>query len=236
MQSSANSNFAAEDLANSFPIGESSAYQTKETLPQAKMTCYLIAMFNKRNMRWHVAFILGASLIILNPSLARLVGNLTNQGTAVLTTICTPYLVSLSILIYEKLKFKREILKSPYLLFLLLWTLEVALFVILSANSFVAIGSDGPMNLFLNIMLASIHPARPSEAITREQAVKAYTFYSAYAEFAEQEKGTLTSGKLADLTVLSQDIFTVPVPELPKTQSILTIVGGKIVHDAKVLK
>lgn len=100
----------------------------------------------------------------------------------------------------------------------------------------VAIGSDGPMNPFLNIMLASIHPARPSEAITREQAVKAYTFYSAYAEFAEQEKGTLTIGKLADLTVLSQDIFTAPVPELPKTHSILTILGGKIVHDAKVLK
>ena len=100
----------------------------------------------------------------------------------------------------------------------------------------VALGSDGPMNPFLNIMLASIHPAQPTEAITREQAVKGYTFYSAYAEFAEQEKGTLTVGKLADLTVLSQDIFTVPVPELPKTQSVLTVIGGKIVHDAKVLK
>ena len=100
----------------------------------------------------------------------------------------------------------------------------------------VAIGSDGPMNPFLNIMLASIHPARPTEAVTREQAVKAYTFYSAYAEFAEQEKGSLSKGKLADLTVLSQDIFTAPVPELPKTQSVLTIVGGKIVYDVKVLK
>ncbi len=100
------------------------------------MTCYLIAMFNKRNMRWHVAFILGASLIILNPGLGRLVGNLTNQGMAILTLVFTPYLVSLSILIYEKLKFRRGILKSPYLLFLLLWTLEVLLFVTLSANAF----------------------------------------------------------------------------------------------------
>ncbi|MDQ3374824.1 MAG: amidohydrolase [Acidobacteriota bacterium] len=99
-----------------------------------------------------------------------------------------------------------------------------------------ALGSDGAMNPYLNIMLAAINPARPGEAITREQAVKAYTFYSAYAEFGEQEKGTLTKGKLADVTVLSQNIFTAPVPELPKTQSILTIVGGKIVHDAKVLK
>lgn len=98
-----------------------------------------------------------------------------------------------------------------------------------------ALGSDGPMNPFLNIMLATIHPARPTEAITREQAVRAYTNGSAYAEFAEGEKGTLTKGKLADLAVLSQDVFTAPVPELPKTQTLLTIVVGKIVYDAKIL-
>jgi predicted amidohydrolase YtcJ len=99
-----------------------------------------------------------------------------------------------------------------------------------------ALGSDGPMNPFLNIMLAAIHPARPGEAITREQAIRAYTFGSAYAEFAETEKGTLTKGKFADLAVLSQDILTVPVPELPATQSLLTIVSGKIVYDAAVLR
>lgn len=99
-----------------------------------------------------------------------------------------------------------------------------------------ALGSDGAINPFLNIMLATIHPARPDEAITREQAIRAYTFGSAYAEFAESEKGTLTEGKFADLAVLSQDILTVPVPELPETQSLLTIVGGKIVYDAAVLR
>jgi predicted amidohydrolase YtcJ len=46
----------------------------------------------------------------------------------------------------------------------------------------------------------------------------------------------LTKGKLADLTVLSQDIFTTPATELPKTQSLLTIVGGKIVYEAQVYK
>ena len=97
---------------------------------------YLIAMFNKRNMRWHVAFILAASLTILNPGLGRLVGNLINQGTGLLAIVFTPYLVSLLILIYEKLKLQRAILKSPYLLFSLLWTLEVGLLVILSANQF----------------------------------------------------------------------------------------------------
>jgi hypothetical protein len=99
-----------------------------------------------------------------------------------------------------------------------------------------ALGSDGPMNPFLNIMLASIHPDNPPQAISRRQAVRAYTFGSAYAEFTETQKGTLAKGKLADLAVLSQDIFIASVPDLPKTQSILTIVGGKIVYDAKVLK
>jgi predicted amidohydrolase YtcJ len=45
----------------------------------------------------------------------------------------------------------------------------------------------------------------------------------------------LEPDKLADLAVLSQDIFTVAPPDLPKTESVLTMVGGKIVYDAKVL-
>jgi predicted amidohydrolase YtcJ len=106
---------------------------------------------------------------------------------------------------------------------------------LLAAGVPVALGSDGPMNPYLNIMLASLHPDRPSEAITREQAVIAYTRTSAYAEFAESDKGSLEPGKLADLAVLSQDIFTVAPLELPKTESILTLVGGKVVYDAKVI-
>ena len=99
-----------------------------------------------------------------------------------------------------------------------------------------ALGSDGPVNPFLNIMFAAIHPDNPAQAITRRQAVRAYTFGSAYAEFTETQKGVLAKGKLADLAVLSQDIFNVPTGELPKTQSILTVVGGKIVYDANILK
>jgi predicted amidohydrolase YtcJ len=106
---------------------------------------------------------------------------------------------------------------------------------LLAAGIPLALGSDGPMNPYLNIMLACIDPGRPSEAITREQAVTAYTLTSAYAEFAEKEKGSLEPGKLADLAVLSQDIFTVPIGDLPKTESVLTLVGGKIVYDAKVV-
>lgn len=97
----------------------------------------------------------------------------------------------------------------------------------------VAIGSDGPLNPWLNIMFATLHPTNPGEAVTREQAVILYTRGSAYAEFAEHEKGTLARGMLADLAVLSQDIFTVSTPDLPKTESVLTIVGGKIAYEKK---
>jgi predicted amidohydrolase YtcJ len=99
----------------------------------------------------------------------------------------------------------------------------------------VAIGSDGPSNPYLNMMLASTFGRNPAQAMTREQAVMAYTLTSAYAEFEEKEKGSLEPGKLADLAVLSQDIFTVPVGDLPKTKSVMTMVGGKIVYDAKVV-
>jgi predicted amidohydrolase YtcJ len=99
----------------------------------------------------------------------------------------------------------------------------------------VALGSDGPTNPYLNIMFAVTHRDRHSEAMTREQALIAYTLTSAYAEFAEREKGSLEPGKLADFAVLSQDIFTVPLSQLPKTESVLTFVGGEVVFDAKVV-
>jgi hypothetical protein len=106
---------------------------------------------------------------------------------------------------------------------------------LLEAGIPVAIGSDGPNNPFLNIMLASTYSRHPAEALTREQAVIAYTLTSAYAEFAEEDKGSLEPGKLADLAVLSQDIFKVPAGDLPRTESLMTMVGGSIVYDAKVV-
>jgi predicted amidohydrolase YtcJ len=106
---------------------------------------------------------------------------------------------------------------------------------LLEARIPIAIGSDGPLNPFLNIMLAVIHPMRPTEALTREQAVQAYTSGSAFAEFAEADKGTLSVGKRADLAVLSGDLFAMPVQQLPPLRSVLTLLGGEIVYDAHVL-
>jgi len=79
-------------------------------------------------------------------------------------------------------------------------------------------------------------PGNAGEALSREEAVEAYTRGSAYAELMEVEKGTITVGKLADLAVLSQDIFTVPAEQLPATTSILTVIDGVIVYDAGVSK
>jgi predicted amidohydrolase YtcJ len=106
---------------------------------------------------------------------------------------------------------------------------------LLEAGVPLALGSDGLLNPYLNIMFAVLHPVNPSEALTREEAIEAYTRGSAFAEFEEREKGTISQGKLADIAVLSQDIFTVPIDALPATESILTLVGGKVVYDAKVL-
>lgn len=95
-----------------------------------------------------------------------------------------------------------------------------------------AYGSDNLRNPFYNIMGAVAGGAGDStEAITREQAVEMYTHGAAYAEFMEHDKGTLMPGMLADMAVLSQDIFTIPARALPGTTSLLTMVGGRIVHD-----
>jgi predicted amidohydrolase YtcJ len=64
------------------------------------------------------------------------------------------------------------------------------------------------------------------------EAVIAHTRTAAFAEFAEKDKGTLETGKLADLVVLSHDIFKVPLDAVARTESLLTMVGGKIVYDA----
>ena len=100
----------------------------------------------------------------------------------------------------------------------------------------VAIGSDGPMNPFMNVLWAATHATNPSQALTREQAVTAYTRGSAFAEFTERDKGQLAVGMLADLAVLSADLFTALPGQIPAITSVLTMVGGKPVHDTGVIR
>ena len=68
----------------------------------------------------------------------------------------------------------------------------------------------------------------PEQKMTREEALKSYTLNNAYAAFEENLKGSITPGKLADLTVLSRDIMTVPDDSIPGTQVVYTIIGGQI--------
>ncbi len=66
-----------------------------------------------------------------------------------------------------------------------------------------------------------------------EQALAAYTTGSAFAEFAEKDKGTLAPGKLADFVVLDRDLTAVPAEKILGTTVLRTVVGGKTVYEAK---
>jgi predicted amidohydrolase YtcJ len=68
----------------------------------------------------------------------------------------------------------------------------------------------------------------PDQRMSREEALRSYTWNNAYAAFEENVKGSLEPGKLADITVLSKDILTVPEDQIPATDVKYTIVGGKV--------
>jgi predicted amidohydrolase YtcJ len=68
----------------------------------------------------------------------------------------------------------------------------------------------------------------PEQAMTREEALAAYTLNNAVAAFEEDHKGTLAPGKYADLVVLSQDLLTVEEEKIPQTTVDITIVGGQV--------
>jgi predicted amidohydrolase YtcJ len=70
----------------------------------------------------------------------------------------------------------------------------------------------------------------PEQAVSREQALKIFTIWPAYAAFEENEKGSIEVGKLADFTVFSNDIMKIPGWEILKTRCVTTIIGGEIVY------
>lgn len=98
-------------------------------------TFYLIALFIKSNVRWHVAFIIAATLIVLNPGLSRLLNQIT-MGLGMLTAVLIPFLIPGIVLIIEKIKYKRAILKSPYFLIIIIWTIEILLFTTIPQTDF----------------------------------------------------------------------------------------------------
>jgi len=73
----------------------------------------------------------------------------------------------------------------------------------------------------------------PEQRMSRAEALKSYTYNAAFAAFEEGSKGSLSPGKLADVTVLSKDIMTVPEEEIGSARVDYTIVGGKVAHESK---
>ena len=94
----------------------------------------------------------------------------------------------------------------------------------------IAIGSDGNSNPFINLQWA-VNRKDENERLSREEALRAYTSGSAFAENMEKEKGTIAPGMLADIAVLSQNILEVPADALTATRSVLTIIDGKVVYE-----
>ncbi|HUR34963.1 MAG TPA: amidohydrolase [Vicinamibacterales bacterium] len=72
----------------------------------------------------------------------------------------------------------------------------------------------------------------PEQRMTRMEALRSYTINVAFAEFDEQIKGSLKPGKLADVTVFSKDLLTIPEQEIPSAQVLFTIVGGAVAYQA----
>lgn len=68
----------------------------------------------------------------------------------------------------------------------------------------------------------------PDQRMSRAEALKSYTWNGAYAAFEDRTKGSLEPGKLADVTVLSQDIMTIPEEQILDTRVLYTIVGGRV--------
>ena len=113
----------------------------------------------------------------------------------------------------------------------------------LDAGVSLALGTDwavAPLDPMLTVHAAvtratldGLHPEGwfPAEKLTVEEAVRAYTVGSARAEFQEQDKGTLAPGMLADFVVWSQDIFAIPPASIPGTRALVTVVGGRVVHE-----
>jgi len=73
----------------------------------------------------------------------------------------------------------------------------------------------------------------PDEKMTRNQALRSYTLDAAFGAFEENLKGSLAPGKLADFTIFSKDLMTIPDNQILSTEVAMTIVGGKVLYEKK---
>ncbi|HEY5656779.1 MAG TPA: amidohydrolase [Myxococcota bacterium] len=108
---------------------------------------------------------------------------------------------------------------------------------LLDSGAIVTNGTDAPVedvdpiaSFYASVTrrMANGEAFHPEQCMTRMEALRGYTVHNAYAAFEEHLKGSITPGKLADITVLSRDILTIPLQEIPTVRVDYTIVGGKI--------
>mgnify|MGYP002651285986 CR=1 FL=1 len=116
---------------------------------------------------------------------------------------------------------------------------------LLDGGAVLAFGSDSPvapLNPMLGVYAAVTRRTLddknpdgwlPEQKLTVEETIKAFTAGSAYAEFQEKIKGTLALGKVADLVILSEDIFSIDPVKLREVKVVMTVMDGKVVYEVK---
>jgi predicted amidohydrolase YtcJ len=116
---------------------------------------------------------------------------------------------------------------------------------LLDSGARLAFGTDwtvAPLDPLLSIYAAVTrrtldgkHPDGwiPEQKISVEETVRAYTVGSAFAEFQENDKGTISPGKLADMIVVSRNLFEIQPNEIEKAQIVLTVMDGRVVYEAR---
>src|SRR6266496_1891343 len=116
---------------------------------------------------------------------------------------------------------------------------------LLDSGATLAFGTDwtvAPLDPMLTIYAAATrrtldgkHPDGwiSEQKISVEETVRGYTIGSAFAEFQEKEKGTISPGKLADLVILTRDIFKIDPTEIKNTKVVMTIMDGRVVYESR---
>ncbi len=114
---------------------------------------------------------------------------------------------------------------------------------LLKSGAIITAGSDAPIqegNPLIEFYAAVARKAlngfsapdwHPEQAVSREEALQMLTRWPAYAAFQEKEKGSIEPGKLADLTILSDDIMKIPEADIPHTRCLMTVIGGEIAYN-----
>lgn len=116
---------------------------------------------------------------------------------------------------------------------------------LLKSGALIAAGSDAPVERGEPLIEFYAAVARKDqqgfsgdgwhleEAVTRQQALRMFTLWAAYAAFEEKTKGSIEVGKIADLTVFSKDIMMIAEKEILQTKCVMTVVGGDVVFELK---